>query len=658
MKNTLLFAGLLFVNFQFFAQSNKSTKSFYQTYDWTAQPKKYDLTAEQADEKELILFERRATELLNADDGALVEYRFLHTITRLNSDAAIEDNNKYYVSNYTADKIIYQKARAIQPDGSIIEVSNADIKESLNEEGNVEYQYFAFEGIQLGSVIEYLQLIKFEPYFKGSVFLVQSNIPKLEAHYDLITPKYLEYEIFTVNGLEKLKRDSTKIDFIKYSIDLFNVEPLRSETSSSYKANLKKIYFKLDKNYSTGKANFFNYQNISKEIYDYKFKAISKKERKLILGLLKDAELKDTDSEVEKIQKIEKQVKKEFIVLNFNINQFEDIQNIFKGKIASEAGLSNIMLNAFRESNIPFEIAITTDRTINKFYKEYEAWNFLDEILFYFPGSKMYLSPNVNSRLGFVPYEYTGTNGLFIKETKIGSISTFESKVKFIDYPSSDKSKDIINTVVSLNDELTEAKIDIERITSGYKAYFYQAYMDYYDDERKKESQTEYLNYIDKDAEVKDMEFENADTDLLGIKPYIGKGKIVSTNFTENAGNKVLFKIGSLIGPQAEMYNEKERKIPVETEFTRKYERKIIFEVPDGYKVKNPEVLNMNVIPEMAKQPIGFTSTYVIEGNKIIVTVNEWYDELTYPLESYENYKNVINAAADFNKLVLVLEKI
>lgn len=52
-----------------------------------------------------------------------------------------------------------------------------------------------------------------------------------------------------------------------------------------------------------------------------------------------------------------------------------------------------------------------------------------------------------------------------------------------------------------------------------------------------------------------------------------------------------------------------------------------------------------------------FKSSYKQEGNKIIIFVEEEYINIQYPKEKYEEFKAVINAAADFNKVTLVLEK-
>ncbi len=54
----------------------------------------------------------------------------------------------------------------------------------------------------------------------------------------------------------------------------------------------------------------------------------------------------------------------------------------------------------------------------------------------------------------------------------------------------------------------------------------------------------------------------------------------------------------------------------------------------------------------------GFVATYTIEGNKLIVKSDEYYKQIQFSLAEYENFRSVINAAANFNKIILVLEKL
>lgn len=104
------------------------------------------------------------------------------------------------------------------------------------------------------------------------------------------------------------------------------------------------------------------------------------------------------------------------------------------------------------------------------------------------------------------------------------------------------------------------------------------------------------------------------------------------------------------------MYNKEERKLPVENMFTREYNRKIVVNIPEGKTIKNPEILNMNVKSTAEGDDTQFVSSYEIKGNQLIVTIHEVYSQIHYPVSDYPMYEKVINAAADFNKLVLIIE--
>lgn len=167
----------------------------------------------------------------------------------------------------------------------------------------------------------------------------------------------------------------------------------------------------------------------------------------------------------------------------------------------------------------------------------------------------------------------------------------------------------------------------------------------------------EILTYIDEEAKLSDATFENDNSKVAGQQPFIARGTLSGESFVEKAGNKTLLKIGKLIGPQAELYNKEERKLPVSNQFKRQYVRKIVINIPEGVVIKNPEILAMNIVTnDPEKEQSGFISTYEIKGNQLIVTIKEFYNKVLYPVSEYALYEKVINGAADFNKLVLVLE--
>jgi hypothetical protein len=46
-----------------------------------------------------------------------------------------------------------------------------------------------------------------------------------------------------------------------------------------------------------------------------------------------------------------------------------------------------------------------------------------------------------------------------------------------------------------------------------------------------------------------------------------------------------------------------------------------------------------------------------LEGNLLTVNIDEFYKQVLQPLAIYDTFQKIINAAADFNKVTLLLEK-
>ncbi len=131
-----------------------------------------------------------------------------------------------------------------------------------------------------------------------------------------------------------------------------------------------------------------------------------------------------------------------------------------------------------------------------------------------------------------------------------------------------------------------------------------------------------------------------------------------SSHFIENAGTRILFKVGELIGPQTELYRDDQRATPVENDFNRGYDRVIKVRIPDGYRVKNPDDCHIDIQFKDGDQvPFLFTSDHKQNAQTLEITIREYYKSIHAPLARYEDFRKVINAAVDFNKVVLVLEK-
>ena len=132
----------------------------------------------------------------------------------------------------------------------------------------------------------------------------------------------------------------------------------------------------------------------------------------------------------------------------------------------------------------------------------------------------------------------------------------------------------------------------------------------------------------------------------------------------EKAGPEYLFKIGEIIGIQPHLYSEKKRKLPIDIDYPCSFNRTIRVNLPKGYKILNPQDLKMNAeyVNRNLKPFISFNSEYTLtedkkNGDKLVVTITETYPQVHFPITDWDRFKEVINTAADFDKVVLLIEK-
>jgi hypothetical protein len=107
-----------------------------------------------------------------------------------------------------------------------------------------------------------------------------------------------------------------------------------------------------------------------------------------------------------------------------------------------------------------------------------------------------------------------------------------------------------------------------------------------------------------------------------------------------------------------ELYQEEKRTLPVEIDYPHSYLRRVRILLPEGVTVKNLDKLAMAYQTNISGKKVAeFTTTYDAKPTEITIENVEYYNIVNYPLANFEEYRAVINAAADFNKVVLVLSK-
>ena len=128
----------------------------------------------------------------------------------------------------------------------------------------------------------------------------------------------------------------------------------------------------------------------------------------------------------------------------------------------------------------------------------------------------------------------------------------------------------------------------------------------------------------------------------------------VKSGLTKKAGRNILLLAGKLIGKQAAI-DEKEMKrkenIYRRYPYTAKYN--ITINIPDGYTVKGLDKFNKNVSNEVGS----FVSSAKVEGNKIIMHVEESYYHIYEPNTNWKKMVDILNTSHQFTQEKLLLKK-
>ncbi len=639
---------------------NSQTTPFYETYDWLDDStKEFDVSSHS--DKDLVAFqEKTINEFVLTDGGGFVEYSLIHNIYWLNSNDKIEEYNKVYLPTSATKIVVKNRARVITKSGKTIELDDSKILEAKNEESQVNYKYYAFEGVEKGSFIEYYYVIKRYPAYTGASIYLQDNYYKQNVSFDLYAPKNLLFSAKSYNGLPDMERDTLVTDKNRWFVKLKEVEGLEIESQAPYDTALKKVIYKLDKNTANPTKEYVSYGEVTQNIYTSLYPELDKKTVKSIAKYLESVIKIDKEATLDDIRLIEAHIKSTIFVTKAKQQGLDDIQKILETKIAGETGMMRLYAAIFKKIGVKHEVVLTCPRSDVKFDKDFEAYNFLEDYLFYFPKLKLYMEPlNTLSRVGFPNGNLTDTYGLFIKPVSIGEFTSGVGKVKFIEPINYDQTRyDLIMNVAFDPEDLTTTNLQMDRKMTGYYALNVQPYLYLAKAEAKSEAIDGIIKSINENLEIKEKEVFNDGQYDFGKKPLHIKAKMTSDAFVEKVGRKYLFKLGDLIGLQQEMYQEKARKLPVENSFERSYDRKLIIDIPEGYQFQNLETINIDEsYKEDGVELFMFKSSYEINENQLIVSVLEYYNQNVIPVAIYEQYRTIINSAANFNKVTLVLNK-
>ncbi|HEY2580516.1 MAG TPA: DUF3857 domain-containing protein [Mucilaginibacter sp.] len=625
---------------------------------WADKPAIHSFDSKYSKESAVIIFDKRRMEYVDGAKDQIAEYYTIHKIIHINDDRGIESFNKIYLGISENADIADIKARTILPGGKIIELDKNNIKDLKEDDGNV-YKIFAMAGLEKGCDVEYFYTFKKNTSFFGREE-VQSRFPTLETTFQIVGPERLRFEIKPYNFL--VTAADTVIDKKRITKCYFkDVAGAEDEKYATYQANLNRIEYRLSYNDAVHKGErLFTWNELAKRIYSI-YTDYSEKDAKKISDIVKENEWDKIQDETSKIIVVESYVKKNYSYNEeLRSDEGNNLDKVIQNKIGGTIGMARLYGAIYQNLGVNYQFVLTGDRTKFIIDKDFENWNNCDYPLFYFPAENKFLAPTrPDFRYPWISPSWGATNGLFCKHTSIGSFSTAIAEIRNIDLEDYSKSFDDIDAKLEFNSGLDSLSIDLKQSFAGYAAVNYRDAFNFANDEQKRNFIKELTKAFANSenilfSEVLNQEFEKENTNV----PVILHTKTKSGELIERAGNKLLLKIGMAIGPQVEMYQEKPRQQPIDADFGHVEERHIDFVIPDGYKISNLNDLKIEqTYKDDGELTMGFVSSYEVKGNVLSVHIMEEYRKPAYPLAQFDQFRKIINASSDFNKVVLVLEK-
>ncbi len=624
---------------------------------WADNPVLHSMPAGFKNESSVFLMDNRIFEYRFVGKD-LMQFNYVYRLIKVTDDKGIEMFNKIYLPMSRNAEITDIKARVITSSGKVINVPEGKIKEE--EEDGRMYKLFAMEGIDKGAEVEYSYVVKKSPSFFGSEIFQSKSVPYYQAKLLIVTPKHLKFDAKGFNGFTVLK-DSVIGDLRLIPGYSENIKELDEEKYGNRDPYLQRADFKLSYNLaSNDDVEMYTWNELARKAYT-NLSTFSEKEKKAINKFVAGANIPSDASEEKTIMMLEDYMKN-----NINIDEklvSEDADNleaVVKNGNTNNFGAVRFFVAMLENKNIRYQAVFPSIRDQVPLDEELANWNRIDETLIYFPGTGKLVQPIANAyRYPYVDAYWAGTRGLFLKGTTIGSVKTAIGR--FDDIPIEPFEQNAHNMQVNVKLDATGDSLIIEskQILKGYGALYYRPIWKYLAKDKQEETMKEIIQGVAKSEHITNISAENTNlTDAWDNKPLVINGTIHTAELLERAGNKLLFKVGELIGSQVQMYQEKPRQLPAEIQYAHVLERKITFEIPAGYTIKNPGDIIIDVQHKRDNVVnMGFVSSYKIENNKLNVYILETYRDLKYPLSDFEIYKKVINAAADFNKIVLVLDK-
>ena len=578
-------------------------------------------------------------------------YETRHTKTKINRINNPLDN-EIIISKINVSEIVDVRAKIINQD-TIISYGFDEMKKMINSDDSDEnYNNYKLPNLDEGDIVEIMYTVKKDFNFNGNK-IIEESYPILLSKFILIENNFKSnIKIYNSNNsfVSDIIFDGKKSKQIIFN----NLNATANEQYSTPIANKIKISYQCYENRDdVSQIEYWGnlVQNVSELFFPKKVneKAIE------ILKEIKYGYVEIPWNELKIANAIDEYVKNNFVISDEDDPKLNDVEYILTNKISNDFSIIQVYSSLLKEANIEYEVAISCNRYFLKFDPELFDPNQLREFLIFLPNQEKYISPNrVEYRVSEAPEDLLGNYGIFIDK----DLDYYFSEITLFDQDFSQIKK---NIEVNISRNLNKTKINESRLFSGYWAITNRNYI-YLSENEKTDFLVDFftVNGLD-NKKVSNYNIKNFD---ISHNTYNTPLEITSTISTsdliEEKEGLTYLKIGKVIGLQSNLFDEKERINPIEINFPNSYDYNIKVNIPRGYKIVDFSELNKSkeYISVDGNSTAKFLSKATVSGNVLNINIKEYYKELRYSKKRYQEFREVINAAAKFYESSIQIEKI
>ena len=578
-------------------------------------------------------------------------YETHHMKTKINK-ITDDSNNDIFISKINVSEIVDVKSKIINDDTTAI-YGFEEMKKMINKSTSSEnYNYYKIPGIKEQDIVEVIYTVKRDFNFNGNK-IIEESYPILSSKFILIENDF-KSNIKIYNSFNSFV-DDTLIDGKKSKIINFkNLDATSNEQYSTPIANKIKVSYQCYENREdVSQTEYWNnlVQNLRELFFPSSINPIAID----LFNEIQKNNISIPKNEISISNKIDEYIKNNFIISDDDDPNLNEISYIFDNKISNDFSIIQVYTNLLKAAKVDYEVAISCNRYFLKFDPELFDPNQLREFVIYLPNSEKYISPNrIEYRVSEAPDDLLGNYGVFIDK----NLDYYFSEITQSDKNFSEIKKKI---EISIPKNLKKLKIKENRSFSGYWAIMNRNYVSLSENE-----ETDFLiDYFTinglNNKKVTNYNIKNFDISNNSYNtPLRINSTITTTELVEEVDGLVYLKVGKVIGLQSNLFDDNKRINEIEINFPNSYEYQIEVEIPKGYRVSDYSELNKakEFISVDGSISAKFNSKATLNNNKINIVINEFYKNLRYDKGRYQEFREVINAAAKFYESTVILEQI